>query len=139
MADELPFEDRFRVHELLARYAWANDSANLEMLVGLFTPDAMVQPSTGERITVRQWAMDTFSHSGRRGRQHWVQPISIEPTANGCTARSYWKVVQWLAGPNTKTITAMGYYADDCVKLNGEWRIKEKRMYRCNDESALPW
>jgi hypothetical protein len=25
------------------------------------------------------------------------------------------------------------------VKFDGRWLIKEKRIYRCNDEAPLPW
>jgi hypothetical protein len=53
--------------------------------------------------------------------------------------RSYWKVVQGLASTNTRTLNAMGFYDDFCVKFDGRWLIKEKRIYRCNDETPLPW
>jgi hypothetical protein len=139
MPGELAIEDRIRIQDLLMRYVWANDSANLEGVVGVFTPDGIVQPSTGERIPARRWATETFAHPGRRGRQHWAQLISIDAIAEGATARSYWKVLQWRAAADTKAIHAMGYYEDVCVKLDGQWRIKEKRIYRCNDETPLPW
>src|SRR5438132_14427785 len=76
---------------------------------------------------------------GRRGRQHWVQHMTFEPTAAGVTVRSYWKVVQGLAATNTRTLNAMGFYDDFCVKFDGRWLIKEKRIYRCNDQAPLPW
>jgi hypothetical protein len=53
--------------------------------------------------------------------------------------RSYWKVVQGLASRNTRTLNAMGFYDDFCVKFEGRWLIKEKRIYRCDDETPLPW
>ena len=31
----------------------------------------------------------------------------------------------------------MGFYF--CVKFDGRWLIKQKRIYRCNDETPLPW
>lgn len=139
MQSEITIEDRLRIQDLLMRYVWANNSANLEGVVSAFTADGIVQPSTGERIPVRRWAAETFAHPGRGGRQHWAQLMSLEPTANGATARSYWKVLQWRAAADTKAIHAMGYYEDLCVKVDGQWRIKEKRMYRCNDETPLPW
>jgi hypothetical protein len=99
----------------------------------------LVIPATGERIPVRRWASETFAQPGRRGRQHWVQHITFEGTADGVTVRSYWKVLQGLASANTRTLNAMGYYEDFCVKFDGRWLIKEKRIYRCNDETPLPW
>ena len=32
----------------------------------------------------------------------------------------------------------MGFYDDFCVKFDGRWLIKES-IYRCNDETPLPW
>jgi len=86
-----------------------------------------------------RWASETFAQPGRRGRQHWVQHMTFEGTADGVTVRSYWKVVQGRASTNTRTLNAMGFYDDFCVKFDGRWLIKEKRIYRCNDETPLPW
>ncbi len=77
---------------------------------------------------MRRWAIESFAQPGRCGRQHWVQHTTFEGTANGVAVRSYWKVVQGLASTNTGTPPAMG-----------RWLIKEKRIYRCNDEVPLPW
>ena len=139
MATEVSVDDRFRIQDVLRSYVWANDSGSVEGVVAAFTPDGIVQPATGERIPVRRWASETFAQPGRRGRQHWVQHITFEVTANGVAVRSYWKVVQGLASTNTRTLNAMGFYDDFCVKFDGRWLIKEKRIYRCNDETPLPW
>ena len=77
---------------------------------------------------MRRWASETFAQPGRRGRQHWVQHMTFEGTADGVAVRSYWKVVQGLASTNTGAPSAMGR----CL-------IKEKRIYRCNDETPPPW
>jgi hypothetical protein len=57
-----------------------------------------------------------------------MQRTTFEGTANGVAVRSYCKVVQGLASTNTGTPSAMG-----------RWLIKEKRIYRCNDETPPPW
>ena len=139
MASEVSADDRFRIQDVLRSYVWANDSASVERVVAAFTPDGIVQPATGERIPVRRWASETFAQPGRRGRQHWVQHIAFERTADGVLVRSYWKVVQGLASRNARTLAAMGFYDDVCVKFDGRWLIKEKRIYRCDDETPLPW
>jgi hypothetical protein len=139
MPGEISIEDRLRIQDLLMSYVWANDSANLEGIVAAFTPDGIVQTGTGERLPVEEWASSTLAHPGRRGRQHWVQIMSMHAHENGCAVRSYWKVVQWLVGPNTRTVNAMGYYDDICTKVDGHWRIREKRIHRCNDMTTLPW
>ena len=108
MATEVSADDRFRIQDVLRSYVWANDSGSVERVVAAFTPDGIVQPATGERIPVRRWASETFAQPGRRGRQHWVQHIIFERTADGVTVRSYWKVVQGLASTNTRTLNANG-------------------------------
>ena len=139
MPTEVSADDRFRIEDVLRSYVWANDSGSVDRVVAAFTPDGIVQPATGERIPVRRWASETFAQPGRRGRQHWVQHIIFERTADGVMVRSYWKVVQGLASRNTRTLNAMGFYDDFCVKFDGRWLIKEKRIYRCDDETPLPW
>jgi hypothetical protein len=32
----------------------------------------------------------------------------------------------------------MGFYDDFRVKFDGRWLIKEKRIYRCDDETRCP-
>ena len=44
-----------------------------------------------------------------------------------------------VASRNTRTLNAIGFYDDFCVKFDGRWLIKEKRIYRCDDETPLPW
>ena len=107
MATEVSADDRFRIEDVLRSYVWGNDSASVERVVAAFTPDGIVQPATGERIPVRRWASETFAQPGRRGRQHWVQHITFEGTADGVTVRSYWKVVQGLASANTRTVSSL--------------------------------
>src|SRR5437588_5042479 len=82
MATEVSVDDRFRIQDALRSYVWANDSGSVEAVVAAFTPDGTVQ-STGGPIPVRRWASETFAQPGRRGRQHWVQPITFQVTANG--------------------------------------------------------
>jgi ketosteroid isomerase-like protein len=42
MPSSVPVADRLDIHELLARYAWALDTGDLDGLVACFTPDAVV-------------------------------------------------------------------------------------------------
>jgi SnoaL-like domain len=86
MSTEVSADDRFRIQDVLRSYVWANDSGSVERVVAAFTPDGIVQPATGERIPVRRWAWsETFAQPGRRGRQHWVQHIIFDRTADGVT------------------------------------------------------
>ena len=50
----------------------------------------------------------------------------------GLTMGTWWAMVGM-------SLAAMGFYDDFCVKFDGRWLIKEKRIYRCDDETPLPW
>src|SRR5436309_8402460 len=92
MATEVSVDDRFRIQDVLRSYVWANDPGSVEGVVAAFTPDGIVQPATGERIPVRRWASETFAQPGRRGRQHWVQHITLRAPRRGlrCAPTGRW-------------------------------------------------
>jgi hypothetical protein len=86
---------------------------------------------------VATWAAVARAQSDRVRR---VAALALAaPEVNSRQTQSKEATVQGLASANTRTLNAMGYYDDFCVKFDGRWLIKEKRIYRCNDETPLPW
>ena len=51
--------------------------------------------------------MHTFSRPGRKGRQHHVQIIAVEPAAQGCRVKSYWMAWQWFESRDEKKLHAL--------------------------------
>ena len=139
MSSSLSVEDRLAINDLLMEATWGNDFGNVEVFAGVFTPDAIVQNGFGERFPARDFVVNTLSHPGRKGRQHYVQTISVAAEGDGAKVRSYWMAWQWLESANEKKIHALGYYEDFLVKSDGRWKIRERRMFRCSDQRPLPW
>ena len=139
----LSVKDRIAINDLLMAYVYANDTADIEGMVKLFTKDAVLEiPGHGERFEtregIRRFATEHGAQPGRRGRQHLYQTVQIKPKGAGCIVRSYWMVVQSIVTTNGKIIRSMGYYDDHCVKVGGKWLIKHKHMGGWNDETPPP-
>jgi hypothetical protein len=138
MTKPLSVEERLGVGDLLMAAAWANDSGNIDAFLALFSEDAIVQHGSGERQPARDFVTETLSRPGRKGRQHYVQTISTTAEPEGVRAKSYWMAWQWLESTGEKKLHALGYYDDLCVKTGGRWLLRERRMYRCSDQTPLP-
>lgn len=138
----LTVEDRLDIQALLARYAWALDTGDVEALVACFAPDGEVIEEVFEepdrwtgRQGVRRLAAHYFNSPGFAGRQHHVSQILIEGDAERCTARSFAFVTECRGEP-PYTLRFTGYYEDCLVKPGGEW-LFEKRVIRLWDGPVL--
>jgi hypothetical protein len=143
MADApISLEDRQALYDTLARYVWSMDTGDIDGVVAAFTPDGVVKDVTGKRWDaaaggVKGFASHFLTRPNRRGGQHHVQHLFVEPTAGeGYRVISYWVSMQWEGEGDRKFIRGMGSYVDTCVKVNGQWRIKEKIIDPWNSASA---
>ena len=138
----ISLDDRQAIYDTLARYVWGMDTGDIEAVVATFTPDGVVKDVTGKRWDaaaggVRGFAMHFLARPNRRGGQHHVQHLLVEPAAGGsCRVTSYWVSIQWDAEADRKFIRAMGSYRDTCVQVDGHWRIKEKIIDPWNSATA---
>lgn len=125
-------EERQEIYDTLAHYVWGMDTGNIEGVVATFTPDGVVKDVTGKRWDAaaggaRGFATHFLTRPNRRGSQHHVQHLFVEPaTGGGYCVTSYWVSIRWDTTADDKSIRAMGSYLDTCVKVNGRWLIKEK-------------
>ena len=89
MADAtISLEDRQAMYDTLARYVWGMDTADIEGVVATFTPDGVVKDVTGKRWDaaaggVRGFATHFLTRPNRRGGQHHVQHLFVEPADGG--------------------------------------------------------
>ncbi|HSF30187.1 MAG TPA: nuclear transport factor 2 family protein [Candidatus Tectomicrobia bacterium] len=143
MADaKISLEDRQALYDTLARYVWGMDTGDIEGVVAIFTSDGVVKDVTGKRWDaaaggVRGFATHFLRRPHRRGGQHHVQHLFVEPAERGrYRVTSYWVSIQWDAEGDEKFIRAMGSYVDTCVKVAGRWRIQEKIIDPWNSATA---
>jgi SnoaL-like domain len=138
----ISLDDRQAIYDTLARYVWGMDTGDIEAVITTFTPNGVVKDVTGTRWDaaaggVRGFATHFLTRPNRRGGQHHVQHLFVESVdGGGCRVTSYWVSIQWDAEGDGKFIRAMGSYVDTCVKVNGQWRIKEKIIDPWNSATA---
>ena len=122
--------DRQAITDVLIEYCCALDQMDLPRLAALFTDDCVVeygpQPalqSRGaaalERSLQRMWRWQRTSHH--------LSNVQISFTsADEARAGSY--VYAWHERPDGSTATILGQYKDRFVRVDGGWRIAERRM-----------
>src|SRR5215469_5235890 len=141
-AGKLSVEDRIAIQDLIARYAWALDTGDVDSLVACFTPDAVVieevfeDPDRWEgHEGVRRLAQHYGSSPGFPGRQHHVSQSLVEGDGERCSVKSFAFVTECRGEP-PYTLRFTGYYDDLLVKAGGEWLFKE-RVIRLWDGPVL--
>jgi hypothetical protein len=141
-ASHLSLEERQAMYDTLARYVWCMDTGDIEGVVAVFTPDGVVKDVTGKRWDAaaggaRGFATHFLTRPNRRGGQHHVQHLFVEPVdGSGFRITSYWVSIRWDTDGDQKAIRAMGSYVDTCVKVHGKWLIKEKIIDPWNSDTA---
>jgi hypothetical protein len=138
---QISLQERQEIYDTLARYVWGMDTGDIEGVVATFTSDGEVKDVTGKRWDAaaggaRGFATHFLTRPNRRGGQHHVQHLFVEPAAGGYRVTSYWVSIRWDTAGDHKAIRAMGSYLDTCVKVDGRWLIKEKIIDPWNSETA---
>ncbi|MGB6450345.1 MAG: nuclear transport factor 2 family protein [Steroidobacteraceae bacterium] len=138
----LTVRDRLAVHDLLARYAWALDTGDVDGFIACFTPDAVVieevfeEPDRWEgHDSIRRLAEHYRSVPDFPGRQHHVSQVLMEGNSRRCAMRSFTFVTECRGEP-PYVVRFAGYYEDRAVKVRGSWLFKE-RIIRLWDGPAL--
>jgi ketosteroid isomerase-like protein len=137
-----PLEDRIAITDLIARYAWALDTGDVEGLVGCFAPDCVVieevfeDPDRWEgHEGVRELAEHYRNSAGFPGRQHHVSQSLVEGDGEHCRVRSFAFVTECRGEP-PYTLRFTGYYEDQIAKRGGEW-LFQQRIIRLWDGPVL--
>lgn len=134
MAGPLTADDRFAIQDLLARYAWALDTGDVEGLVACFTPDARLveevfeEPDVWEgHDDIRRLSEHYRNAPGFPGRQHHLSQLVLEGDAERCNAKAF-ALVSECRGEPPFLIRFTGYWDDVLVKADGRWLIKERTV-----------
>ncbi|WP_245453458.1 nuclear transport factor 2 family protein [Aquibium carbonis] len=134
--------DFLRVSNLLARYVWLFDMADLDGLMGLFTPDALFQDTAGKEYVgepaIRGYFTELTALPAFRGRRHHLDNLWLQPDGDGYAARCYWTVTRWRTAENAKVIESVGYSTDQFVRSPDGFRIAARRVHHWRDDNC-PW
>lgn len=142
MPSTVPVADRLDIHELLARYAWALDTGDLDGLVACFTPDAVVVEEVFEdpdrwegHEGIRRLAQHYSSAPGFPGRQHHISQVLIDGDESTAKVRAFTFVTECRGEPPF-LLRFAGYYEDKVAKRQGQWLFTE-RVIRLWDGPVL--
>lgn len=138
----LTLRDRLAIDDLLARYAWALDTGDVEGFVSCFTRDGVVieevfeEPDRWEgHEGIRRLAEHYRAAPGFPGRQHHVSQRLVSGDSRRCAVRSFTFVTECRGEP-PYVLRFAGYYEDQAVKRQGAWLFRE-RIIRLWDGPVL--
>ena len=141
-AKPLTVADRIAINDLLAEYAWALDTGDVDALIACFTSDAVVieevfeDPDRWEGCeNIRRFAEHYRNVPNFPGRQHHVSQLIVKGNSKDCSARSFAFVTECQGEP-PYTLRFAGYYEDKLVKLRQRWLFRE-RIIRLWDGEIL--
>lgn len=133
-AGPLTIADRIAISDLIAEYAWALDTGDVDSLVACFTPDAVVieevfeDPDRWEgRDNIRRFAEHYRNVPNFPGRQHHVSQLVVKGDSKSCSARSFAFVTECQGEP-PYTLRFAGYYDDKLVKVRNRWLFRERTI-----------
>jgi ketosteroid isomerase-like protein len=131
-AGPLTTEDRIAISDLLAEYAWALDTGDVDALVACFTPDAVVieevfeEPDRWEgQQEIRRFAEHFRTVPNFPGRQHHTSQLLVKGDTAQCSARSFVFVTECQGEP-PYLLRFAGYYEDRLVKIGGRWLFHQR-------------
>ena len=123
-------QEKDAIRELLARYCFHFDAGEFEEWLGLFAPDGVFdlgpQGRIGGRDALREFLTLVPLTDGLPMTRHGVMNIIINVDGERATARSY---VLVMGGGERVSIGVAGRYEDQIVKIAGQWRFKERKVY----------
>jgi SnoaL-like domain len=139
----LPIADRLELTELIARYAWAYDCGEAELMADTFTADGSIeawgkQVGSG-RTGLIEFARGLFAERGDRDWQHLTDHHVFEGGGESCTVYSYYSMLEGTrTDPREFRVRSFGYYVSECVRQDGGWRFRKRSIHRWNAQRA-PW
>jgi ketosteroid isomerase-like protein len=138
----LTVADRIEINDLMASYAWALDTGDVDSFVACFTPDAVVieevfeEPDRWEGAAgIRKLAEHFRAVPNFPGRQHHLSQSVVKGDSLGASARSFALVTECRGEP-PYVIRFAGYWDDKLVKFRGRWLFQE-RIIRLWDGPVL--
>ncbi|HTM96064.1 MAG TPA: nuclear transport factor 2 family protein [Croceibacterium sp.] len=132
MSQTLSALDQFELRDVIARYAWALDTGDVDAFVGCFCRDGVLVWDAFE--TPERWeGADALRHFASffrsvptsAGRQHHVSNTVITTDDGIVRARSY-AAVALRQGDGPHLLSVMGYYEDTFRREDERWRLAER-------------
>lgn len=137
----IPVDARLEIIELIARYAWAYDTNEVEDLLATFTSDGTMW-TFGELVGGRDKIAEMIAaNAARRGTAGWQHltdhHVFRDFTGKSVTVYSFYTMIEADASGANGRVRAIGYYTSYCRKQGGEWLFARRDVTRWNGKQ--PW
>ena len=131
MRPKISLEDRAGVQDLIARYAWALDTGDLDGYVDCFMEDGWIEhhpPGRCEgregirRLTDFLW----YEHPNNYlGRQHRMSQTLMTPEGEDVRIKAFWSILQHNVWTQENFVFGLGTWDALAARCpDGEWRLK---------------
>jgi hypothetical protein len=145
MKTKVPVEDRLELQDLIARYAWALDTGDVEGYVDCFFEDGWIEHDPPglcrgrdeiRKLTEFLW----YEHSANYlGRQHRMSQVLMTPEEGGVRIRAFWSILQHDVFTDQNFVYGLGLWNAVAAKgPDGEWRLKSLIVDIWRGEN-VPW
>jgi hypothetical protein len=115
--------DLVQIQQLLARYCYAHDSRDLEMLASCFSKDVSLFNLHGRDAVVDRYAKGYARLTARR-RHVLTNFIMLEDGDTEAVVQSY--ITLYLIRGEELELHLIGVYRDHVVMEDGAWRIRTR-------------
>ena len=121
--------DAEAIRDLARRYAhcvWQKDVAGA---IDLFCEDAVMDTGDREPLRGRQQMLATYGSMFEEAELHpFVHNHVLEVSGDSARGTCYLDLRATLEG---KRMTGFGYYEDEYVRVDGEWKFRSRKLEMC--------
>jgi SnoaL-like domain len=141
-AAQVPADDKLSLIELMARYAWAYDTNDVDGFAATFTPMGKLVVFGNElahdRSSIATFLESAVKMRGEHGWQHRTDHhVFRDFDGRHCTIYSYYLMPESDPAGGNVHLRAMGYYISYCQKSAGQWLFQKREVVRWNGKT--PW
>lgn len=142
---KVSIEDRLELQDLIARYAWALDTGDVDGYVECFFEDGWIEHHPPglckgreaiRKLTEFLWYENPANYLGR---QHRMSQVLMSPEAGGVRVRAFWSILQHDVFTDQNFVFGLGRWNALAARdRDGEWRLKtlEVEIWRGRE---VPW
>lgn len=130
MGAKVSIEDRLDIHDMIARYAWALDTGDVEGYVGCFTedawifhgPDGRLEGRAGlKQLTEQLWYARPDHYLGR---QHRMSQVLLSYEGADIRIKAFWSILQQKVASGECIVFGLGTWDGLATKVGGDWQLK---------------
>lgn len=142
----LPVADRLEIIDLFSAYGWANDCADADEFLSLFTSDAVVVGRGklySDRAAIRGWFDYLIGIRDKEGADIWMHEAGqfrfVPESPSRCIVYAYATHFSGRSSETARNVRSLGYFVAECAReADGTWRFRRFSISTW-DSSKLPW